>query len=97
LATLETPVTAGITSCHGYEAFAEDGSAGVVETPLFPPDSDTPDFLVIRVRLRGRLFPRFPVVPVSLVSVVDHSVRTVRLAATRADIERLPEQLPVAL
>jgi hypothetical protein len=97
VATLETSAAAGIASCHGYEAFVEDGSAGVVETPLFPPDSDEPDYLVIRVRLRGRLFPRFPIVPVSLVSAVDQSVRTVRLAATRADIECLPEQLPVAL
>ena len=97
MATLETSTAAGVTSCHGYGAYADDGLAGVVETPLFPPDSDEPDCLVLRVRLRGRLFPRFPVVPVSSVSEIDHSTRNVRLAGKRADIEQLPEQLPVAL
>jgi hypothetical protein len=96
VATLGTSTSAGVTSCHGYEAVADDGSAGVVETSLFPPGCDEPDYLVILVRPRGRLFPRFPVVPTALVVGIDHDARRIRLAGRRNDIERLPEQVPVS-
>ena len=52
--------------CHGYLAVANDGPVGTVETPLFPPDVDEPDYIVVRIQqgLRSRL----PVVTAALVS-----------------------------
>lgn len=71
-----------------------DGVVGVVETPLFPPDQATPDFLVVRVG--GRLHARHPVVATVLVEDVDPAARIVRVRGRRDDISRLPEHLPIA-
>ncbi len=67
----------------------------MVETPLFPPDETTPDFLVLRVG--GRLHPRQPVLPAALVEEVDPHARVVRVRGSRSDIAHLPEHLPLAI
>lgn len=78
---------------HGYLVLASDGPVGVVETPLFPPDADEPDYLVVR---RGRrLRSRRPVVHVSLVRRFEPGV--VVLRATADEVDRLPENLPLAI
>jgi len=79
----------------GYTATAEDGDVGSVETPLFPSDSREPDFLVLRVRTRGRT--RRPIVSCALVADVDPARRVVRLRAARSDVLRLPEHVPIAI
>lgn len=78
----------------GFAVEATDGVVGVVETPLFPPDETTPDFLVVRV---GRLHPRRPVIAAALVESVDPHARVVRVRGTRTDIAELPEHLPLAI
>ena len=78
----------------GFAVEATDGVVGVVETPLFPPDETTPDFLVVRV---GRLHPRRPVIAAALVESVDLHARVVRVRGTRTDIAELPEHLPLAI
>jgi hypothetical protein len=78
----------------GFTVEADDGPAGIVETPLFPPDATEPDFLVLRI---GRLSPRRPIVSTALVEHIDPHARTVRVRGSRADIERLPERLPLAI
>lgn len=96
MALIESEPVSALACCHGYEVEAEDGPVGVVETPLFPPDCDEPDFLVVRVHVRGRLFPRFPIVPVSLVSEVEPGVRLVRVRGSARSVAQLPEKLPLA-
>jgi hypothetical protein len=81
--------------CSGFSVEASDGTVGVVETPLFPPDEATPDFLVLRVG--GRVGMRHPVVAAALVESIDTRHRVVRVAACRDDILQLPEHLPLAL
>lgn len=81
--------------CGGFQAEAEDGELGVVETPLFPPDGSVPDFLVVRVR--DHLRSRRPVVPAALVAAVDPALRVVRLRGSRDELSRLPEHLPLAI
>jgi len=85
-----------LSACHGYAVYANDGLAGEVETPLFPPDAAAPDFLLLRIACRGRLFPRFVSLPVGLVLDADAAGRQLRVAADRATLERLPVNVPVA-
>lgn len=73
---------------------AEDGTVGLVETPLFPPDESEPDFLVLRV---GRLHPRRPIVSAALVEGVDPEAKVVYVRGRREEIQRLPEHLPLAI
>jgi hypothetical protein len=80
--------------CGGFSVEASDGTVGVVETPLFPPDETVPDFLVLRV---GRLHPRRPILAAGLVERVDPLERVVHVRACRSDIIRLPEHLPLAI
>jgi hypothetical protein len=47
-----TPTT--LACSHGYLVVGRDGPLGVVETPLFPPEGDEPDYLVLRRRKRLR-------------------------------------------
>lgn len=79
----------------GYEVSASDGPVGVVETPLFPPDSAEPDFLVLRVGIWPRT--RRPIVPVSFVETIDTAQRTVHVSGSRAEIASLSECLPIAI
>jgi hypothetical protein len=81
--------------CSGFAVEAADGLVGVVETPLFPPDDTTPDFLVLRAG--GPLHPRHPVVSAALVEDVDAGAHVVRVRGRRNDILRLPEHLPLAI
>jgi hypothetical protein len=95
--TVET-VTAGdaaLALCSGFTVQASDGSVGVVETPIFPPDEATPDFLVLRVD--GRVRVRHPVLAAALVESIDTHNRVVRVAASREAVLHLPEHLPLAL
>ena len=80
--------------CSGFSVEASDGTVGVVETPLFPPDGATPDFLVVRVD--GHARPRRPVLPAALVDSVDAEARVVHVQASRREVQRLPEHLPLA-
>jgi hypothetical protein len=84
-----------LSACHGYAVHASDGLAGEVETPLFPDEGASPDYLVLRVTCRGRLLPRFPVLPVVLVEHVDDFRRRLVVAADRSTIEALPSNVPV--
>jgi hypothetical protein len=84
-----------LAHCSGFCVEASDGVAGVVETPLFPPDEAIPDFLVLRVG--GRLRPQHPVLPAALVEHVDPEAQIVHVHGTRGEILRLPEHLPLAI
>ncbi len=81
--------------CHGYLAVANDGPVGTVETPLFPPDVDEPDYIVVRIQqgLRSRL----PVVTAALVERVDPLRRLVYLRASGVEVAGQPEHLPLAI
>jgi hypothetical protein len=78
----------------GFEARASDGPLGLVETPLFPSDGADPDFLLLRVGTWPRV--RWPVVPAFYVDEVDPLRRVVFFRGARAELEQLPEHLPVA-
>ncbi len=84
-----------LAGSRGYRAVAEDGPLGKVDTALCPPESDEPDFLVIRVG--ARLGTRLPVLSTALVVDVDSTERLVRLAGSRERLRRLPEYLPLAI
>jgi hypothetical protein len=85
-----------LSACHGYAVCASDGLAGEVDTPLFPAEGAPPDYLVLRITCRGRLLPRFPVLPVVLVEHVDDARGRITVAADRSTIETLPSKLPAA-
>lgn len=91
----DTPTDVLLALSAGFSVHTRDGVVGVVETPLFPPDQATPDFLVVRVG--GRLHSRHPVVAAALVEEVDASARVVRVRGARDEIARLPEHLPIAI
>ena len=78
---------------HGFLVVASDGPIGEVETPLFPPDADEPDYLVIRTGARRRR----PVVSTALVDHVDAARRLVFLRGSGKEIASLPEHLPLAI
>ncbi len=84
-----------LAMCGGFAIEADDGLVGTVETPLFPPDGGAPDFLVLRVR--DRLSTRRPVLPAALVDGVDPERKVVRVRGTRAQVMKLPEQVPLAI
>jgi hypothetical protein len=81
-----------LARCHGFLAVSRNGAIGDVETPLFTSDRLDPDYLVVRVWVRGRL--RRPLVPVGLVDRVDELSELVYLRDGLAEIGRLPESLP---
>jgi hypothetical protein len=83
----------GHGACHGFLVIAADGPCGSIETPLFPPDCNDPDFLVVRVG--GRRGARRVMVPAGLVQHVDADAQTVRISGTRDELARLPEMLPL--
>ena len=78
---------------HGFSVLADDGRLGEIETPLFPPDSAEPDYLVVLI---GRRTSRRRLVGVGLVDSADPRRREVRLRGSRAEIHSLPALLPVA-
>ncbi len=82
-----------LAGCHGYVVAASDGLLGEVETPVFPPDSPEPDYLVVRVGAAGQ--SRLPVIPTSLIQEVNPERRLVRVRGTREELAQLPENLPV--
>lgn len=84
-----------LSRCKGYLVVALDGTCGVVETPLFPPEGSDPDFLVVRTGGKSR--PRFPIAAAALVLAVDPERELVLLRATRAEVAALPEHLPLAI
>jgi hypothetical protein len=84
-----------LATCSGFTAHAVDGCVGTVERPLFPPDRDEPDFLVVCARRRLRR--RHPVVAVDLVEAVDCRARRVYLRGNVDCLAALPEALPLAL
>jgi hypothetical protein len=77
------PILGVLARCHGYPAVASDGPVGELETPLFPPGADEPDYLIIR--LARVLRPRMPVVWAGLVQDIDAERRLVFLDATREE------------
>lgn len=83
----------GFGACHGFLVVAADGPCGSIETPLFPPDCNDPDFLVVRIG--GRTGARRVIMPTGLVQRIDPSAETVRIAGTRDELTRLPEMLPL--
>jgi hypothetical protein len=83
-----------LAASHGFTVVASDGLAGEVETPLFPPDSDEPDYLVIGV---GSVRRRRPVVSTVLVERVDADRRLVFVRVQAKVLSRLPEHLPLAI
>jgi hypothetical protein len=83
-----------LASCNDYLVEATDGQVGTVETPLFPPEGSEADYLVLRVAGSSRARRR--VVTTALVRDVDPTRRLVRLRVTKAELERLPEDLPLA-
>lgn len=89
------PILGVLARCHGYLAVASDGPVGEIETPLFPPGADEPDYLIIR--LARVLRPRMPVVWAGLVQDIDAERRLVFLDATREEIRHQPEHLPLAV
>jgi hypothetical protein len=84
-----------LARCQGFLAIGDDGPVGAVETPLFPPDRDEPDYLVLRVG--SVLRRRRPVVSVALVDDVDPRRGLLYLRGRREEVARLPEQLPLAI
>jgi hypothetical protein len=83
-----------LASCHGLPVVGTDGPIGEVETPLFPPGGDEPDFLVLRLRGGGRLFPEFRILPAVLVERVEADAVVLRICADA--VAYLPTRLPVA-
>jgi hypothetical protein len=82
-----------LARCHGFLAVSRRGAIGDVETPLFTSDRLDPDFLVVRVWVRGRL--RRPLVPVSQVEGIDELCELVYLRDGLPEISELPESLPL--
>jgi hypothetical protein len=91
---IDPETTMLLAGSAGFEAVAQDGTIGTVETPLFPPDAREPDFLVLRIRDWSGT--RRPIVPAALVEGVDADRRVVHLAGSRREIARLPEHVPIA-
>jgi hypothetical protein len=82
-----------LAMCHGFTVFAWDGPVGSVETPLFPPDSHEPDYLVVQTDTPRR---RRPVVSTALVEHVDPARQIVYVRGTEQEVSDMPEHLPLA-
>ena len=77
---------------HGFSVVAVDGPCGAVQTPVFPPNTRDPDFVVVRVPGPPA---RYRLVPAAAVLEVDRGRELVRLGLTRAQVARLSERLPL--
>lgn len=84
-----------LVSCSDFVVEASDGRVGKVEQPIFPPDRSEPDYLVLRAG--GLLSLRRPLVATELIEDVDIRGRRIRVRGTRAEIESLPQRLPLAI
>ena len=83
-----------LSRSHRYTVVAQDGVAGTVETPLFPPDGDGPDYVVARVvAARGRSELR--ILPVALVEDVEPEKQVIRVRLTSDELLALPARLPL--
>lgn len=82
-----------LARCHGFLAVSRSGAIGDVETPLFASDRLDPDYLVVRVWVRGRM--RRPLVPISRVERVDELCEMVYLRDGLPEIGEFPESLPL--
>jgi hypothetical protein len=89
---VEREIKPQLAGCSGYGALVNDGFVGIVETPLYEPDSPEPEFLVLRVGNWPTILR--PIVPASLVEDVDTDGRMVWLRGRRHEIVGLPERLP---
>lgn len=83
--------TDALAHCQGYLAQADDGWLGEIETPLFPPHSDLPDYLVVRAG-DGRRW----MIAVAHVARVDPAHRLIHLRGSLWELSRLPAWLPLA-
>jgi hypothetical protein len=81
-----------LRSCHGYLVIARDGTLGEVETPVFPPGWDEPDYLIVTERADG--WVKRPI-PVSLVRDVDAARRVVYVDSVLGELAELPRSLPL--
>ena len=81
--------------CHGFVALATDGQLGEIETPLFPPDWEAPDYLIVRTVHDDTQRLRRPVIPVALVEEVDEERRLLYLRGSVQQLAHLPESLPL--
>jgi hypothetical protein len=88
-------MSAPLAQCEGYQVLAEDGLVGEVERPLFPPDGNEPDYLVVRVR--KRVWGRVPVISTALVVAIDPARGLIWVRGDRERIAGLPEHLPLAI
>jgi hypothetical protein len=88
-------MSAPLAQCEGCQVLAEDGLVGEVERPLFPPDGNEPDYLVVRVR--KRVWGRVPVISTALVVAIDAARGLIWVRGDRERIAGLPEHLPLAI
>jgi hypothetical protein len=82
-----------LARCHGFLAVSRRGPIGEVETPLFASDRLDPDYLVVRLTVRGRT--RRPLVPIALVERVDELGEIVYFRDDLPEVDALPEHLPL--
>jgi hypothetical protein len=83
-----------LAASHGYAVVASDGLMGEIDTPLFPPDSDEPDYLVVKI---GAIRRRRPVMSTVLVDHVDAARGLVYVRGRGDELAQLPEHLPLAI
>jgi hypothetical protein len=79
---------------EGDSVVAEDGILGDIEAVVLS-ERRVPLFMIVRAG--SLLRPRYPVVPVSLVTGVDAARRMVEVRGRLAAMRRMPETLPLVL
>jgi hypothetical protein len=80
----------GLAHCQGFLTLAEDGPLGEVESPLFPPGTDEPAYLVLRTEdPDGQV--RHPVIRAGLVEEIDQERG---LLFVRGTVKELAHLLP---
>jgi hypothetical protein len=86
--------TRALGNCHGFRVVAHDGTLGEVETPVFPPGWDEPDYLIVATQ-EGSGKVRRPVLPIGLVRDLDPARRVLYVQGARQELAHLPESLPL--
>jgi hypothetical protein len=79
---------------EGDSVVAEDGILGDIEAIVLS-ERRVPLFMIVRAG--SLLRPRYPVVPVSLVTGVDAARRMVDVRGQLAAMRRMPETIPLVL
>jgi hypothetical protein len=79
---------------EGDSVVAEDGILGDIDAVVLS-ERRVPVFMIVRAG--SLLRPRYPVVPVSLVTGVDAARRMVKVRGRLAAMRRMPETLPLVL